>query len=85
MQGELDSGLEPVGEEPFSLWQAVYQGGSSGVIADLPCRDKEADRATAGVCNSMKLCIHAALGPANQASTPPFLTPKLVAVRCAFK
>jgi hypothetical protein len=37
------------------------------------------------VADGVQLSVHAALGSANQASTPPFLTPKLDAVRWAFK
>jgi len=33
----------------------------------------------------MQLGVHATLGPADQSTTPPFLTAMLVAVRCAFR
>jgi hypothetical protein len=37
------------------------------------------------VADGVQLGVHAAFGPADQTSTPPFLTPMLVAVRWAFR
>ena len=39
----------------------------------------------AGVRDGMQLGVHAALGLPNQTSTPPFLSPRLEAVRCALR
>ena len=56
--------IPSIGEEPFGLWQAIHEGRRPGVITDLPCCDEEADRASAGVCCCMQLCVQAALGQA---------------------
>ena len=57
----------------------------SDVITDQPGGDKEAYGTTLAVANGMKIGIHTAFSPADQTSTPPFLTPILVVLRCAFK
>lgn len=49
--------------------------------ADLIGGDEQVERTSPAVADGMQLGVHAALGATNQASTPPFLTPKLVAVR----
>jgi hypothetical protein len=37
------------------------------------------------IADGVQLGVHAALCPANQASTPPFFTPRLDAVRWALR
>lgn len=37
------------------------------------------------VADRVQLRVHATLGPANQATAPPFFTPMLVAVRWALR
>ena len=59
---------EPIGiipsisEKPFGRWRAIHESRRSGVVANLPCRDEEANWAAAGVCHSMQLCVHTTLG-----------------------
>ncbi len=82
---------EPVGivaavsQQPFHLWQTAHQSAGTDVIADLSCRDEEVERSALAVADGVQLRVHAALGPTNQASTPPFFTPMLVAVRWALR
>jgi hypothetical protein len=47
--------------------------------------DEETDWTPQAVADGVQLGVHTALGSADQASTPPFLTPRLDAVRCAFR
>lgn len=56
-----------------------------GIIADLASRDKEADRATTGVRDSIQLGVSAALGLPNQTPTPPFFNRRLEAARGALR
>lgn len=51
------------------------------MIADLACGHEELERAALGIRDGMHLGVHSALGPADQASTPPFFDRRLVAVR----
>jgi hypothetical protein len=51
--------------------QIVEQGRRAGVVADLARRDEEAQRAAVGIGDGVKLGVHAALGPPDQASEPP--------------
>ena len=82
---------EPVGvvtavtKQPVDLWQATQHCPRADVIADLSGGHKQVQRAAFAVADGMQLCIHTTLGPANQTTTPPFLTPMLVAVRWAFR
>ena len=82
---------EPVGviaaipEQPIDLWEAAEQRPRSDVVADLSCGDEQVERAALAVTDGMQLRVHAALGSADEASTPPFFAAKLVAVRCAFR
>ena len=64
--------VSSVGKEPISLWQIVHQGGRTSIVAYLSPSDKEADWATAGVCDRVQLGVHAALGLTDQAFAPPF-------------
>ena len=72
---------EPVGvvaaipEQPIDLWQAAEQRSRSDVVAGLSCGDKQGERSTLVVTDGMQLRVHAALGLADEASTPPFLRP----------
>jgi hypothetical protein len=43
--------IPTVSEDPFSLGQAIHQGGCFSIIIDFPCCDKEADRSSTGVCD----------------------------------
>ena len=82
---------EPVGiisavpEQPVDVRQAGQQCPCADVVADLTGRDEQVERSALVVADGMQLGVHAALGPANQASTSPFFTPKLVAVRWALR
>ena len=77
--------ITPVGEHPLGLGQAVEQCCRARVIADLPGGHEEADRTTVRIGHGMQLRIHAALRATDQASRPPFFTPRLDAVRCALR
>ena len=67
---------------PISLACSMWFGNSPDhVIADLTRRDEQVQGAAFVVADGMQLGVHAALGAADQASTPPFFTPMLVAVR----
>jgi hypothetical protein len=50
----------------------------TNVIADLPSGHKQVQRAAFAIADGVQLGIHPALSATDQASTPPFLTPKLV-------
>ena len=82
---------EPVGviaaipEQPIDLWEAAEQRPRSDVVADLSCGDEQVEWSALAVTDGMQLRVHAALGSADEASTPPFFAAKLVAVRCAFR
>lgn len=81
--------IAAVGEQPFCRWQAIQQGRSTRVVADLACGHEEADRTSIGIGNGVQFGVHAALGPADQTTPliawPPFFDRRLVAVRCAFR
>ena len=68
-------------EKPLDRWHVVEERGSAFVIADLSCGDEEAERASLAIAENVQLCVHTTFRTANQASTPPFLTAMLVAVR----
>ena len=78
---------EPIGviptvtEQPIYLWQAADKRPCTDVVTDLSSGHEQVQRASLAVADGVKLGIHTALGSPDQASTPPFLTPKLVAVR----
>jgi len=72
-------------EQPVHIRYTAQQGPRADVIADLPGSDKQVQRTSQAVANSVEFGIHAALRPANQTSTPPFFAPMLVAVRWAFR
>ena len=82
---------EPIGiiaaipEQPLNPRQAAQQGRRADVIADLSGGDEETERAPVAVADCVQLGVHAALGAANQATAPPFLTPRLDAVRWALR
>jgi len=77
--------VAPVPEQPVDIWQTAQQGPRPDVIAHLPGRHEEVERPPFAVADGMQLGVHAALGAANQAATPPFFTPRLDAVRCALR
>ena len=54
--------IPSVSEEPFSLGQAIHQGRNASIIAYLAGGYEQADRTAAGVCYSMQLGVHVALG-----------------------
>ena len=55
------------------------------VVTDLTGGDEQGERSTLAVADGVQLGVHAALRPTDQASTPLFFTPILVAIRCAFR
>ena len=55
--------------------QATQQGRRADAVADLSGGDTETERAIVAIADGV--------GAANQVSTPPFLTPKLDALRWA--
>ncbi|SMG53254.1 hypothetical protein SAMN02746000_03415, partial [Paracoccus sp. J56] len=55
------------------------------VVADLTGADEQVERSAMAVADGVQLGVHAAFGPTDQASTPPFLTTMLVAVRWALR
>ena len=82
---------EPIGviaaisEESFHFRQAAQQSPRSDIVADLSSGHEQVERASQAVTDGVQLSVHADLGPAYQAATPPFFTPRLDAVRCAFR
>ena len=54
--------IPSISEEPFSLRQAIHQGGCASIITDLACRDEEADWSSFGVCDRVQFSIHTTLG-----------------------
>jgi len=64
--------ISSVSEQPFDIRQAAQQGSGADVVADLPCRNEQVERTSPAVADGVQLGIHAALGSANQAATPPF-------------
>ena len=72
-------------EKPVDLWQTAEHGPRTDEIADLPRCDEQVQRAPLAVADRVQLGIHAALCATDQASTLPFFTPMLVAVRWAFR
>ena len=83
-ENELDPNAQ-LEKQPFNLWQTADQCAGADVIADLPLSHKQVQRASLAVADGVEFGVHATFGPANQASTPPFFTPRLVAVRWAFR
>lgn len=77
--------IAAIPEQPFDLWQAAQQSSCANVIADLSSGDEQVDWSSLAVTDCVQLGVHAALGSTDQASTPPFLTAMLVAVRWAFR
>ena len=77
--------IAPIGKHPLCLGQVVEQGRCAGVIADLAGCDEEAQGAAVGIGYRVKLGVHAALGPSDQAPEIPFFTPRLEAVRWALR
>lgn len=73
--------IASIGQQPLRFGQVVEQGRCASVIADLASRDEEAQRAVVGIGNSVKLGVHTALGPSDQAVEIPLFTPRLDAVR----
>jgi hypothetical protein len=67
--------IAAVGQQPLRLGQVVEQGRRTGVIADLAGGHEEAQGAAVGIGDGVKLGVHAALGPADQAPEIPFFTP----------
>ncbi len=82
---------EPVGivtaipEQPVDIRQTVAKRPRTDVVADLPCGYEKVEGASLAVADGMELRVHAALGSSDQATAPPFLTPRLDAVRWAFR
>jgi len=67
------------------IGQAAEQRPCPDVVADLTGGDEQVERASLAITNRVQLGVHPALCATDQASTPPFLTPMLVAVRWAFR
>ena len=58
---------------PSSPGQAVQQGRSTGVVADVACCHEEADRTPICMGHGLQLGVHAALGASNQSPDTPLL------------
>lgn len=56
---------------------------SDSIVTDLTGRHEEPDGPPTCIGYSVQLGVHTALCSPDQTSTPPFLTPRLEAVRCA--
>ena len=65
--------IAAITEQPFDVWQAVEQCPRADIIAHLPGGDEQVDRSSLAVADGVQFGVHAAFGPANQASTPPFM------------
>jgi hypothetical protein len=82
---------EPIGmvsaisEKPLHLGQPADERTRPDVVADGAGSQEQVNRTALAVADGVQLRIYAALGSADQAPAPPFLTPKLDAVRWAFK
>lgn len=74
-----------VGQQPLRFGKGVEQRSSPSIIADLACGYEEADWATVRIGDGVQLGIHATLRAPDQASSFPFFTRRLDAVRCALR
>ncbi len=63
-------------EQPICLRQFAHQGRCARVVADLPSRHEEIDRAANRVGDSMQLRVHPAFRASDQAATLPFFCPQ---------
>ena len=59
-------------EQPVDIWQASQQCPCPAVVAGLPSRDKEVDRAAKALTAGVQLRVHAAFGATYQTSASPF-------------
>ena len=64
--------ISPICQKSVDGWQAIHRGSGLSVIADLASSQEEHDRPPNYFIHGMHLGIDTALGPPNQASTPPF-------------
>ncbi len=60
-------------DQPFDHWQAAEQCPRTVVIAHLPGDDEQINRSTLAVANGAQLCVDAARGVTEEATTPPFV------------
>ena len=69
--------ISSVNKEPLGFRQAIHSGSSASIIAYLTCSNKQADRATTGICNRMQLGPSRRLcqSPAGQGFMPPLVSP----------
>jgi hypothetical protein len=81
---QAEGGTRPI-YMPFRREAAILSLMRSPVVAHLADRDKEADWTPDAVRDGLQLCVHAALGPPDQTSRPPFFTRRLVAERCVLR
>src|SRR3546814_14361183 len=79
------SSIASVGQHPLRVGQTVEQSGRASVVADRSGGQEEADWKTIRITHGMKLGVHAAFRPADQASWNPFFTRRPAAVRRAFR
>ncbi|MPL96457.1 hypothetical protein SDC9_42638 [bioreactor metagenome] len=77
--------IASVGEQPPRLRQAAQQRRRASIIADLPGGHVEPDRPPLRIRDSVQLGVHATFGSSDLARSPPFLTRRLDAVRCALR
>ena len=77
--------IATISEQPFDLWKAAQQCPYSDVLADLSSGHEQIKRLPLSIADGMQLGVHVVFGSPDQALTPPFLTPVLVAVRWAFR
>ena len=86
LPGRVMQSMIPRGaEQPVHLEQTAHQSAGTDVVADLSGGHEQVQWSALAVTDGMPFGVHAALGPTDQASTPPFLPPILVAVRWALR
>src|SRR5690606_20101640 len=75
--------VSSVGQHPLRFGHVVQQGSGASVITDLTCGDEEAERPTIRIVSAWSLMF--ILGSSDQAPEIPIFTPRLDAVRRAFR
>ena len=68
-------------EQPIGIRQTVAKNPCTDVVAHLPGSDEQVEWTSLAVADGVQFRVHSTLGSADQAAAPPFLTPRLDAVR----
>ena len=77
--------MAAIRQHVFGRWKLIKKRPSSDVITGLARTQKHPDWPADGIGYGVKFRVHPTLGAPDQASTPPFFSPRLEAVRCVFR